>query len=59
LFVSYDFTFLVTTSTAYDYSIKRFNEHCDKFFKLINNEIDPDEVNKEDFVFNSIDFLGG
>lgn len=53
---SSDFPFLVTTSTAKDYSIKRFNEHYEKFTNLIEGKIDPEDVNRDDFVFNSIDF---
>lgn len=56
LLESSDFPYLVTTSTAKEYSIKRFNEHYDKYFKLINNEIEPEEVNNDDFIFNSIEF---
>jgi 1,4-alpha-glucan branching enzyme len=56
LLESSDFPFLVTTSTAKEYAIKRFNEHYDKFFRLIKNEIEPEEINKDDFVFNKIDF---
>lgn len=56
LLESSDFPFLVTTSTAKEYAIKRFNEHFEKFKKLFESKIDIDELNKDDFVFNSIEF---
>lgn len=54
LLESSDFPFLVTTSTAKDYAINRFNEHYNKFKKLLKNKINIDDINKDDFVFNNI-----
>ncbi len=54
LLESSDFPFLVTTSTAKDYAINRFNEHYKKFLMLLDGKITPEEINKDDFVFNDI-----
>jgi len=54
LLESSDFPFLVTTSTAKDYAINRFNEHYDKFKMLLKDKISPGEINRDDFVFNNI-----
>jgi len=54
LLESSDFPFLVTTSTAKDYAINRFNEHYKKFLLLLDGKITPEEINKDDFVFNDI-----
>lgn len=56
LLESSDFPFLVTTSTAKEYAIKRFNEHFEKFKGIFEKTIDINKINKDDFVFNSIDF---
>lgn len=55
LLESSDFPFLVTTSTAKEYAIKRFNEHYEKFIELFEGDLEFSIVNKDDFVFNSID----
>lgn len=54
LLESSDFPFLVTTSTAKDYAISRFNEHYNKFIMLLKNKINIDDINKDDFAFNNI-----
>lgn len=55
LLESSDFPFLVTTSTAKDYAISRFNEHYNKVKMLLKNRISIKDINNDDFVFNNID----
>lgn len=54
LLESSDFPFLVTTSTAKDYAINRFNEHYNKFKMLLEEKITVDEINRDDFIFNNV-----